>query len=107
MIDKTLDAVDSAIGHHITIQFSYQNRERVVCPYLLAKTTDGRFVCHGLQIAGNTSKGALLTPEFRYFYLENFDTVPMASLAPYYPPLIKAEQTPAAFIAEVINSYQE
>lgn len=107
MNDRVLGAVDSSIAHGVTLQFVYQNRLRVVCAYLLAKTHDDRFVCHGVQIAGETSKGALQKPEFRVFYLDQFESVPSASVLPFIPPALAKSETLPSYIKEVVTIYTE
>lgn len=92
------------------ISFPYQGRIREVCPYLLAKTADDRLVLHALQTGGESSKGPVTKPEWRFFYLDQFDRGPGTIRAPWADADIKKSEggyVPPKFITEVIAIYKE
>lgn len=97
-----------AIKDKVTVSFPYQGRSRVVCPYLLGKTKDDRYVLHALQIGGESSKGPVQQPEWRFFYLDEMTDGPdWVGKSAWVQALTKNEPgkpyVPPKFITEVIE----
>lgn len=97
-----------AVENKVPIEFPYQGKVREACPFLLGKTDKGRYVIHALQTGGESSKGPVKQPEWRFFYLDEFDRGPLDASAhlPWTEPVAKTESTgpyqPPKFITEVI-----
>ena len=103
----------TAIETKRSIHFKYGGHDRAICPYLLAKTNDGRMVVHGFQFAGQGSKGPIQSPEagaWRFFYLDQMDAGQEVEVrrSNWYPPSLQKSEDivevykPPKFVAQVI-----
>ncbi len=86
--------ITDAITTGQNLGFPYQGLTRMVTPYLLGETNDGRLVLHGFQFGGESSRGPIETPEqggWRFFYLNELSVLNAGPGQAYPLDLAKAE----------------
>lgn len=106
-VDEAIEVFKRAMETETPQQFGYQGMNRVVAPFMVGLTKDDRIVVQALQFAGSTSKGTVLKPEPRFFYLDTFDTDPEPSDKSWPSfDLRKTEYVPPKFVAQVLGLYQ-
>lgn len=99
MSSRSLVVADAVTTKKV-LRFTYSDKERVFAPFLLGLTNAGQLVTHGLV---NIDSEA---PQWRFFYLEKFQTepAPVAHFAAA-PGLLKKSEAafkPPAFIVKVL-----
>jgi hypothetical protein len=82
-----IEHVGTAVCGGLNLGIQYQSLQRSVTPHLLGETRDGRYVLHGFQFDGMTSKGRIIDPAYgvwRWFYLDEIEALATGA-GPSYP----------------------
>lgn len=67
------ETICSAIGSSQCLEFEYEGHRRVVNPFILYRTEDGKTLIEGAQVGGTSDSGSM--PYWRSFHLDKISSI--------------------------------